>query len=70
MSLKTYVSLREFRHFVKIGTLDVFVKSARNIPDLKGAGTGEGDSWREQYLKGLSHEIDFKNCDKILQNLA
>jgi hypothetical protein len=23
-----------------------------------------------EVLKGLSHEIDFKNCDKNLQNLA
>ncbi len=26
--------------------------------------------YRYYLLKGLSHEIDFKNFDKILQNLA
>ncbi len=34
---------------------------------------GEGRSLfarSNQYLKGLSHEIDFKNFDKNLQNLA
>ncbi len=50
---------------VALSLLDVVLRLLTNqscIIDQK--------QWRPCLLKGLSHEIDFKNFDKNLQNLA
>jgi hypothetical protein len=40
-----------------------------NPLDVNFGGRRDGP-WFFRYLKGLSHEIDFKNVDNNLQNLA
>jgi hypothetical protein len=39
-------------------------------PDFQYVGYSKRAEVTEEYLKGLSHEIDFKNFDKNLQNLT
>jgi hypothetical protein len=69
-----YEAAQNFEFFLNIQNLNQKIKNLYQLMSFQGLSNGttlmQIQSGRTVPLKGLSHEIDFKNFEKKLHNLA